>query len=184
MKRNPSIELYRVGLMLGICLLHSISFGLFKCAWVSNILASCVVGFVFISGWFGVKFSWYKLLKLYGIGQYAALVFGLLSWLVGDVDSFCGGLMLGWHKLTHGFWFLHAYAVMMMFAPLVNALIDGGGADFKHLSFAVPCVALGLRQNIAVRSGTVASNGRDGFIWRNYIDCNICRRQGMQKNQD
>lgn len=127
MKRNPAIELYRVGLMFGILLLHSLSFGPIRCAWASNILASCVVGFVFISGWFGVKFSWMKLAKLYGIGLYAAFVFGLLSWMTGDVDTAGGALMLGWHKLTHGFWFLHAYAVMMMLSPAVNALIDGGG---------------------------------------------------------
>lgn len=126
MKRNPSIELYRVGLMFGICLLHSISFGPFKCAWASNILASCVVGFVFISGWFGVRFSWLKLIKLYGIGFYAAFCFGLLSWLTGDVNTVGDAVILGWRKLTHGFWFLHAYAAMMMLAPLVNALIDGG----------------------------------------------------------
>ena len=112
--------------MFGICLLHSISFGLLKCVWASNILASCVVGFVFISGWFGVKFSWLKLIKLYGIGLYAALVFGFLSWLTGDINTIGDAVILGWRKLTHGFWFLHAYAVMMMLAPLVNALIDRG----------------------------------------------------------
>lgn len=127
MKRNPSIELYRVGLMFGICLLHTLGFGAFRCVWASNILASCVVGFVFISGWFGVKFSWMKLAKLYGIGLYAALVLGFLSWMTGDVDTICGALLHGWHKLTHGFWFLHAYAVMMMLSPAINALIDGGG---------------------------------------------------------
>lgn len=131
--RNPSIELYRVGLMFGICLLHSITFGPYKCVWASNILESCVVGFVFISGWFGVKFSWRKLAKLYGIGLYAALVFGLLSWLIGDVDTFCGALMLGWHKLTHGFWFLHAYAFMIMLSSAINALICGGGGIYPLL---------------------------------------------------
>lgn len=144
MKRNPSIELYRVGLMFGICLLHLISFGSVRCAFVSNILASCVVGFVFISGWFRVKFSWMKLARLYGIGLYAALVFGLISWALGDVNTAGGVLLLGWHKLTHGFWFLHAYAVMMMLSPAINALIDGGGANYINISVVVLGLDLGV----------------------------------------
>jgi len=47
-----------VMLMFGICLLHAVGFGGHGQAWVINILSSCVVGFVFISGWFGVRFSW------------------------------------------------------------------------------------------------------------------------------
>lgn len=158
--RNPSIELYRIGLMFGICLLHSISFGTYKCVWASNILCSCVVGFVFISGWFGVKFSWRKLAKLYGIGLYAALVFGLLSWLIGDVDTFCGALMLGWHKLIHGIWFLHAYAFMIMLSPAINALICGGGANYTHISATGSCVDLGFWTNIALRDRDIARYSR------------------------
>jgi len=74
MKRNPSIELYRCLLMYGICLLHAVTQCGHNVPWLANVLTTCVVGFVFISGWFGVKFTWWKLVKLYGIGTYAALV--------------------------------------------------------------------------------------------------------------
>lgn len=43
MKRNPSIELYRIALMYGICLLHSITMGNHNVPWAANILCSCVV---------------------------------------------------------------------------------------------------------------------------------------------
>lgn len=124
MNRNPSIELYRIGLMFGICLLRSMSFGLYGSAFAGNVLASCVVGFAFISGWFGVKFSWWKLAKLYGIGLYAAAVFGVLSVMAGTVPDRISAGILAYKKLTHGFWFLHAYAVMMILAPMVDALLD------------------------------------------------------------
>ena len=137
MKRNSSIELYRVGLMFGICLLHSIGFGPFKCSWACNILASCVVGFVFISGWCGIKFSWWKLVKLYGIGVYAAGVFGVLLVLNGQVGTLSEATMLSYKKLTHGFWFLHAYAVMMTLAPMVDALLSVG-----RVSTLVPFLAI------------------------------------------
>lgn len=78
-QREANIEVYRVALMFGICLLHTIGYGGNTTPWMQNVLLSCVVGFVFISGWFGVKFSWWKLVKLYGIGLYCAMVFGILS---------------------------------------------------------------------------------------------------------
>ena len=136
MNRNPSIELYRVGLMFGICLLHSMSFGLYGSAFAGNALASCVVGFAFISGWFSVKFSWWKLVKLYGIGLYAAVVFGVLSVLTGIAQDWMSAGIFAYKKLTHGFWFLHAYAVMMILAPMVDALLD------RKTSAIIPFLAM------------------------------------------
>ena len=126
MKRNSSIELYRVLLMFGICLLHAVGFGGHGVSWACNILTTCVVGFVFISGWFGVRFSWWKVLKLYGIGAYAAMVFGSLLLITGGASDVGTALAKGYDKLIHGFWFLHAYALMMCFAPLVNAAVERG----------------------------------------------------------
>ncbi len=82
-QRETNIEVYRVALMFGICLLHTIGFGGYSMPWMQNVLLSCVVGLVFISGWFGVKFSWWKLVRLYGIGFYCAMVFGTLSAIGG-----------------------------------------------------------------------------------------------------
>lgn len=118
-QRDIAIELYRVMLMFGICLLHAIGQSAEPRAWMQNILASCVVGFVFISGWFGIKFTWMKLAKLYGIGLYCALVYGLMAcW--GESNWLIAAPKLAWFKLTHGFWFLHAYALMMALTPLAN----------------------------------------------------------------
>jgi len=69
-ERNPAIELYRVMLMFGICVLHSITQCGHNIPWIANILLSCVVGFVFITGWFGVKFSWWKIIKLYVLSNF------------------------------------------------------------------------------------------------------------------
>lgn len=131
MTREVSIDVYRVALMYGICVLHAITFGNVNCAWVSNVLCSCVVGFVLISGWFGIRFSVWKVLKLYGIGFYAAFVYSVLSWCLGDVTDVMGMLQVGLGQFLNGFWFLHAYVVLMMFAPLINAglkYVNRGGA--------------------------------------------------------
>lgn len=137
-KRDTSIELYRVMLMFGICLLHAIGQSLEPKAWMCNILSSCVVGFVFISGWFGIKFSWMKLAKLYGIGIYCALVYGVVaSW--GESNLLIAAPKLAWFKLTHDFWFLHAYALMMCLTAVVNSeewIVNSlrGGEDYCQLS--------------------------------------------------
>lgn len=145
MKRNIGIETYRVALMFGICLLHSITQGCYKAGHVffANVLLSCVVGFVFISGWFGIRFRWLKLLKLYGIGVYCALAYGVFSG---------GGIVKAMNLLLHDCWFLHAYALMMCFAPIVNLAVDQVKKDgvrkiaeaFLPLLVVVWCWGFGL----------------------------------------
>jgi len=64
--RNPGLELYRALLMLGIVAYHVLGqlrpFG----RGLENVCDTCVVGFVLISGWFGVRFSWSKAARLVG----------------------------------------------------------------------------------------------------------------------
>ena len=77
MKRNPAIELFRVLLMFGICLLHvQTAAGGGR---LTSVLVSCVPGFVMISGWFGIHFSWRKIFMLYGVAVYASLVIPLVG---------------------------------------------------------------------------------------------------------
>lgn len=119
--RDGSIELYRVLLMLGVCILHSIT----KCghtnSYVADALKPCVVGFVFISGWYGVRFSVRKLIKLYGLVAYASLVILLFGWFLGAIN---GSLLQFWIRNFRGYWFVNSYAILMMFAPLVDYVID------------------------------------------------------------
>lgn len=56
MGRNASLELFRLVMMFGICLLHAQNSG-YANRYMTNFLAPCTIGFVFISGWFGVRFS-------------------------------------------------------------------------------------------------------------------------------
>lgn len=126
MKRNFVIDVYRVCLMFGICLLHAITQGGHNVSWAGNLLHWCVPGFMFISGWYGIKFSLGKVLKLYGISLYCSTVFvvfdslvhpsvGCLSW------SDC---LLRVYKISIGQWFLNAYVVVMCLAPVINLAIE------------------------------------------------------------
>lgn len=125
MKRNFVIDVYRVCLMFGICLLHAITQGGHNVSWAGNLLHWCVPGFMFISGWYGIKFSLGKVFKLYGISLYCAAVFVIFDAVaVSSVDCSEWGGLLRVYKITIGQWFLNAYVVVMCFAPIINLAID------------------------------------------------------------
>lgn len=123
MKRNSSIELYRVLLMLGVCVLHAMT----MCGHNSGpiwgrftyVLYSCVVGFVFISGWFGIDFKFRKLLRLWGVAFYAAFVA-----IVVSVWGGMGDWRLSVSDILRTNWFLNGYCVLMLLAPLVNLAVE------------------------------------------------------------
>ena len=120
--RNVTTDLYRIVLMFGICLLHSITQGGHNVPWIANLFDWCVPGFVFLSGWFGIKFSIIKWLKLYGVSFYCAICYvvfdvlmsgGLSEFSIVDIGIRC-------YRIAIGQWFLNAYAVLMCFAPILN----------------------------------------------------------------
>lgn len=119
--RNKGIELLRVLLMLGICGIHVAAFmgGAWK--YLGKTLWPCVVAFVFISGYYGVKFSVKKVVRLCGMGLWCAIVAAGLTFafLRG------GGTWYEFYRTAFSnyksFWFLHAYVFMMFFAPIIDA---------------------------------------------------------------
>lgn len=64
--RNPAIELFRILAMFGICMIHVSGQGPYRSVWPTNLCCAAVPAFIFISGYFGVRFSVSKLLRLYG----------------------------------------------------------------------------------------------------------------------
>lgn len=127
-KRNPGIELYRCILMFGICLLHCLhsdDYGV----WAESLLLPCVCGFAFISGWFGIRFTPSKVLRLYGIQLYCLAVMQIVSWAGGN-GFYIQSILKGFCS----FWFIHAYVLMMLLAPLVNHATD----DRRSLRVMVP----------------------------------------------
>ena len=127
--RNLSIECYRVLLMLGICLLHSITQGPYNKDWFifgvagpSKLLATCVNGFVFISGWYGIRTNFQKIAKLYLVALACGLVFAPIAlcfglWTPSDLLV----KILRWGTTQ---WFLSAYVVLMLVAPVINYFVE------------------------------------------------------------
>ena len=132
--RNSNIEFLRIFCMLLIISGHIVMahtnhlldtfdevYGLFWCGACSV----AVNTFVLITGWFGIKFQWERLLRL--DMQVVFYSVGLLTVAVA----------LGWHQisvrtdifylfplLTKRYWFVTSYAVLYLIAPLLNQWRD------------------------------------------------------------
>lgn len=137
MKRNLGVELYRCGLMFGICLLHAIGQTGVEWHGFSSLLLWCVDGFVLITGYFGCTFKLEKVVKLYGIAAYCAFVGASLS--LDDHGCLVSWYVAWWREFAN-YWFLHAYVGMMCFVPLINAVCEKGNA---RLLLPFLCLAFG-----------------------------------------
>jgi surface polysaccharide O-acyltransferase-like enzyme len=120
--RDPNIDFMRLMFMFCICLIHSVGYLPSRYAhWLSNLSYIGVVGFVLISGYFGIKFSLSKVLRL---ELYALICAGTVVALA-NVCS-CGGgggLSLGAViDVFKSYWFVHAYILVMCLSPLAEKL--------------------------------------------------------------
>ena len=110
MQRNASLELFRIVMMLGICWLHcSQQGGLFQeTRWIYRDMRPCVVGFVFLTGYFGMSFKLSKAFKLTGVCLWCALISVLLRNIaVGSAL----GMSVVWDvgsSFVKGYWFFWA----------------------------------------------------------------------------
>lgn len=138
MKRNASIELFRCLCMFGVCLLHALDQGGYADAHrgLDNLMTPSVVGFLFISGWFGIKLKYKGIVKLLGIGIYCALVvttiyeFGYLGNRSVEVLA-----KRFWVYYINA-WFLWTYLALMLVAPLFEPIFEqnnasGGGVKYQ-----------------------------------------------------
>lgn len=134
MKRNPAIDLFRLLLMMGILVLHLISMEQYwtQMRHVAYLLLPCVDGFVLITGYFGLRFSIRKIVMLYLVAFWSLLmVCGLQHFLDGGV------CVCEYFRLFKELWFLHAYALMMCFTPMVEAVFDSSN-NLKAKAILMP----------------------------------------------
>ena len=174
MKRNASIELFRLLLMFGICLLHSAINPGYSRAWFINITCFCVTAFAFISGYYGASFRPSKIVRLVGTGVICALICGR------------GNISRAW-GIYGGYWFLHAYVLMMCLAPLVDGAISRKGAIAVAMPLLVavfvwgdlPSLPFFGKLNIPVTPGLEAFSGLT--LLGAYVAARIYRLYGLER---
>lgn len=121
-RRNASIELYRLLLMLGICALHVVTFA----ASVDRAMLRygavpmfSVDAFVVVAGYFGCRFSIAKIVKLLSVLAGCVLtVFAVASICGHEYDS---PIHIEFVSHLKQYWFLNAYLALMFLAPVLNA---------------------------------------------------------------
>lgn len=111
--RDERFDFLRCILMLGVCVLHSLN--QYDCEhWrYGSMWYWCVDGFVFISGWFGISFRLSKIVRLYSVALWCAIVVRMV-----------GGEQYGVMNTLQSYWFLHAYLFMMLMAPIIESAIE------------------------------------------------------------
>ena len=141
MKRDVSIELYRCFLMFGICWLHCCSQGgrFEETKWIYYLMRPCVVGFVFISGWFGLKLNVRKVAALLFTGATCAVI------AVGMKIIICrdGRMAEAIYSFVNGYWFLWAYLVLLLISPIINAALEGDRTVVNHRIFPLLLIVFG-----------------------------------------
>lgn len=136
--RNISVELLRVLFMLSIVTLHSIIYrvggagvlpidGGNMAACVRNgLLGLChigVSGFIFISGYYGIKFKWYKLWNIWTQALFYSVILAVLSLWIWDAQ-WVKVIMHFFMPISRSEWFVMDYAVVMLLAPFIQAGIE------------------------------------------------------------
>lgn len=124
-KRDSSAELYRIALTFGICFLHTITNGGYNTPWFSNIFLSCVNGFAFITGYYGVLFKPSKVVRLFATSIFIGLIVygagcwtGLYSLPTLSVET---GKLL--RSILLESWFITAYAILLLVAPMIDGIL-------------------------------------------------------------
>lgn len=149
--RNQSVDFLRILCMFGIVWLHAGTFGYYTWdgiepnIWVIHfkyMLAVCVDIFAFISGWYGVRFSLKKFLRIIILSLFC----GITAFLVSHFYYNCA--QTDWKVLIHycvSNWYFIGYLVLMLISPLINAGLEKLEIE-NYKSFILPFTLLCIWQ--------------------------------------
>ena len=129
--RNSSIDLYRCVLMMGIVAQHVVSQSAYVRHGVDFLTNWCVCGFVFVSGYFGIKFRPSKVISLIALGIFCSVV--------SNMAHGCSFLLA--LNAVRWYWYLWAYVFLMLMAPSINTAFEK--ADKRTIiTFILPIAVL------------------------------------------
>ena len=112
--RNASIDFFRCLLMFGIVVQHVVGQSAYIRHGADFLTNWCVCGFVFVSGYFGIKFKPSKFISLIALGVFCAVVANMAY----------GKPPLVAVKAIRYYWYLWAYLFLMLLAPVINVAFE------------------------------------------------------------
>jgi len=119
--RDTRTDLMRLVFMFMICLVHAVGCDDSRWThWLTNVSFAGVIGFVLISGYYGIRFSWWKVLKIEGVGLGCAVTVMTVASLLNPTSFSLSHFLNEVIRVFKGYWFIHAYILLMCLAPLVS----------------------------------------------------------------
>lgn len=171
--RNKSIDFLRILCMFGIVWLHAGTFGYYSYdvkpnIWVIHfkyMLAVCVDIFAFISGWYGVKFTLNKFIRIILLSLFC----GTIAFLISHYIFNCAPL--DWKVFVHycvSNWYFVGYLVLMLICPIINAGLEKFEEE-KFKSLVLPLLLLCIWQFVASILSESSSIGTATGLGRAYF---------------
>lgn len=157
--RDSNIELLRILCMIGIVLMHFVGLALCPNVWnphaalTSDVICSTLICsvtiysvnvFGLISGYFGIKFSWKRLLKLYLCCSFYCLL-GLLFCRQGGAKSELLEVLMPFSH-NGNTWYISCYVGLLLMSPFLNKAIESMSKheyQYTLILFAIVNVYLG-----------------------------------------
>ena len=165
--RDGRTEVYRCLLMLMVIVHHICCHGPYatsRTAWgIYWLTLPAVDGFVALSGWYGMRFSWQKVVRLWGMfAFYSAVVWGARE------VAFALGLSSARPAFqVAGGWFGGTYLGLLFCMPLVNAALEALAKEPRKLFGAwglyALAILLGLRPLVWTSGMAVSGWGSHTF---------------------
>lgn len=135
--RNTNVEILRLVLMIFICFWHVIVHGYgFKNFGESNytlntniwitlffctLFSPATYCFMFISGWFGIKFSTKKFIYFCAIGLFCLFITIAIRYYLNDIDYWFPVATHLFPIACQKWWFLTCYVMVFLMAPFIEA---------------------------------------------------------------
>lgn len=163
--RNTSIELLRLVLMLSIVMLHifgthiQITSDAKPVFYLELLIVTfCTIGvdtYVFISGYYGIKYKLDQLVKLYiQVIFYSLVIYLSFVYFSSEPFSYIKFIKYLLPLLSGVWWYMSAYFVLYFLSPLLNAGIEQlDRKQFKTIVIALLiscCISIGLFDNKAL----------------------------------
>ncbi|MGN0885659.1 MAG: acyltransferase family protein [Candidatus Spyradenecus sp.] len=147
--RDGRTEVYRCLLMLMVVVHHVCCHGPYamsRTAWgIYWLTLPAVDGFVALSGWYGMRFSWQKVVRLWGMFAF----YSVIVWGVREVAFMWGETSVPPAFRVTGGWFGGTYLGLLFCMPLVNAALEALAKEPRKLFGAwglyALAITLGLR---------------------------------------
>ena len=147
--RDGRTEVYRCLLMLMVVVHHvccNSAYARSRTAWgILWLTLPAVDGFVALSGWYGMRFSWQKAARLWSMFAFYSVV----VWAAGRIAFAYGVLDVPPAFRVTGGWFGGSYLGLLFCIPLVNAALESLAKEPRKLLGAwglyALAITLGLR---------------------------------------